>query len=45
MRIVGSTGRDDIARAYIGEMHPGKCVEFCESVDIAVTLVQEIQGS
>jgi 23S rRNA (adenine2503-C2)-methyltransferase len=33
MRIVGTTGRDDIARAYIAEMRPGRLVEFCESVD------------
>jgi len=33
MKIVGTTGREDIARAYIAEMRPGKLVEFCESVE------------
>ena len=33
MRIVGTTGRDDIARAYLGEMRPGRYVEFCESLE------------
>jgi len=33
MKIVGTTGRDDIARAYIAEMRPGRLVEFCESVE------------
>ena len=33
MRILGTTGREDIARAFIAEMHPGKYVEFCESVE------------
>jgi 23S rRNA (adenine2503-C2)-methyltransferase len=33
MKIVGTTGREDIARAYIAELHTGKLVEFCESVE------------
>ncbi len=33
MKIVGTTGRDDIARAYIAEMRPGMLVEFCEAVE------------
>jgi 23S rRNA (adenine2503-C2)-methyltransferase len=32
MKIIGSTGREDIAVVYIGELSPGKLVEFVEAV-------------
>jgi 23S rRNA (adenine2503-C2)-methyltransferase len=32
MRLLGSTGNEDVATAYVAELRDGRCVEFVESI-------------
>ena len=32
MRLIGSTGTESVATAYVAEVRDGKCIEFVESI-------------